>query len=118
MEEALRDVRLFRANVADALENAVEVLTVGIAADVVARELQIAPAEIDAIVRRTLEEYWGSEPLRVRLHPEDAKDALCDLPIVEDASLLRGDAVIELREGVLEATLGARLDSVLNRLQG
>lgn len=110
---ALREIRLFKAAVAEGIESAVRALCVDLAAEVLARELQIAPASIDAIVQRLLARFGNEEPLRVRVHPEDTALLTGDLPAFADSSLLRGDAILELRSGEIEATLGVRLQSVL-----
>lgn len=109
----LREVRLFRANVAERVDAAVETLLRDIACDVLARELRIGPAEIDAIVLRALERYFSEEPLRVHVHPADAPRVTCDIPVIADETLREGDAVIELRDGAIDASLGVRLDAVL-----
>ena len=84
-EEAARDVRLFRARIAEAVECAVGTLCRDIAAEVVGRELQLAPPEIGAIVRRALERYAAEGVTRVRAHPEDAAE-LSDELVYADAS--------------------------------
>jgi flagellar biosynthesis/type III secretory pathway protein FliH len=111
---AARDVRLFRAHVAEALESTVAMLRCDIAADVVGRELQLAPVSIAQIVRRALERCPSDRLLRVRVHPEDA-DALAaeEIETVADCGLRRGDAVLEVTGGAIDISLGVRLDSVL-----
>lgn len=116
VEDLVRDVRLFRARVIEATEAAVETLLEDIAADVLARELRLEPADIETIVNRALERFAAEEPLRVRVHAEDAVRIRCGVPVVADARLRRGDAVIELRSGSLDVSLGVRLDSILGAL--
>jgi flagellar biosynthesis/type III secretory pathway protein FliH len=111
----VRDLHLFHACIAEGVEAAVELLLSDIAADVLARELQIAPAEIESIVRRALERYAQEQPLRVRLSPSEAARISCSVPIVADECLREGDAVIELRDGSIDASLGVRLACVLER---
>lgn len=112
--ELARDVRLFRARVIEAVEAAVETLVTDIAADVLGRELQLEPADIEAIVDRALQRFAAEEPLRVRVHAEDVDRVNCGLPVVPDARLHRGDALIELRNGSIDASFGVRLSSLLN----
>jgi seryl-tRNA synthetase len=109
----LRDVRLFHASVIEGVEAAIETITGDIAAGVLGRELQLAPADIDAIVDRALQRYLADEPLRVRVHPDEAVGLSCGVPVVGDERLRYGDAVIELRCGSVDATLGVRFASVL-----
>ena len=108
-----REMRLFRARIIEATEAAVETLVADIAADVLARELLLAPADIEAIVDRALRRFLEDEPLRVRVHADDAPKLECGVPLVADDTLRRGDAVIELRTGTIDARLGVRLASLL-----
>lgn len=111
--ELLREVRLFRARIAEALEQTLRALLCDIAAEVLARELQLAPADIAAIALRVLERFAQEEPLRVRVHPDDAPQVRCGIPVVEDPRLPQGDVVIELRDGAVVSSLGMRLGGVL-----
>lgn len=112
----LRDVRLFNARVTEALESAIEQLLCDVACDVLARELQLRPADIERIVDRTLQRFCAEEPLRVRVHPEDVATLKSRIPAIADASLSRGDAILELRDGFVDASLGVRLQAVLREL--
>ena len=109
----LREMRLFRARVIEATEAAVETLVADIAADVLARELLLAPADVETIVDRALQRFLADEPLRVRVHAGDVPNVHCDVPLVADETLRPGDAVIELRTGTIDATLGVRLATLL-----
>lgn len=111
---AARDVRLFRARVAEALEMTVADLRCDIAAEVLARELQLAPASIAEIVRRAVQRCRKEHVLRVRLHPDDASLlAGDDFETVANSALRRGDAVLEVSGGAIDVSLGVRLESVL-----
>ena len=109
----LRDVRLFHASVIEGVEAAIETITGDIAAEILGRELHLAPADIEAIVDRALQRYLADEPLRVRVHPGEAVGLSCGVPVVGDERLRYGDAVIELRCGSVDATLGVRFASML-----
>lgn len=111
--ELLREVRLFHARVIEAVEAAVETLVTDIAADVLGRELVLQPAEIETIVDRALQRFADEEPLRVRVHADDAPRLNGALPVVLDVGLRPGDAVIELRNGSVDASLGVRLAAVV-----
>lgn len=111
--DLVRDVRLFHARITEAVETAVELVTADIAAEIVARELQLAPADIERIVDRALQRFVSEEPLRVRVHPGEAEGVRCGIPIVADAALARGDAIVELRDGRVDARLGVRLACLL-----
>lgn len=114
--DLLRDVRLFHARIIEAVEAAVETLAGDIAADVLGRELLLAPADMEAIVDRALQHYACEQPLRVRVHESDAA-MTCAVPVVPDARLRPGDAVIELRNGAVDASLGMRLTTLMRGLQ-
>ena len=117
--ELLREVRLFRARVAEAVDLAIATLLQDIAADVVGRELELAPVAIERIVDRALARYLAEEPLRIRVHPDDAA-ALREAPIAVEADprLRRGDAAVDLRNGTVDASLGVRLDEAVRALAG
>jgi flagellar biosynthesis/type III secretory pathway protein FliH len=113
LEEALADIRRFRAALADALDLRVEHLLGDIAASVLARELRVAPADLRAIVARELARS-GELPLRIRAHPSEC-DALngLDGAVVADPGLRRGDVAIDVRGGTIAATLGCRLERAI-----
>jgi hypothetical protein len=112
----LREARLFRARLADAFDDAAARLLRELATGVLARELRLAPCDLAAIVRRIAER---APALRVRVAAGDAPalaDALpgaSDAAVVEDPALARGDAIVELAGGALDARLGVRLAIVL-----
>ncbi|MGC8486291.1 MAG: FliH/SctL family protein [Candidatus Baltobacteraceae bacterium] len=102
------------ARLDDALDAACTRLLRDIAAGVLARELQLAPSEIASIIENIRAQMLG-EPLCVRLHPDDAarwSDA--SLPCRRDDTLAPGDALVELREGSIDARFGVRLQAVLD----
>lgn len=113
-ERAIAESRRWYARLRDALDAACERLLCELAAGVLARELQLAPCDLGALLAGIRNEMLG-EPLRVRLHPEDCarwKDA--SLPCCADATLSPGDALLELREGSIDARFGVRLQAVLD----
>lgn len=111
---AARDVRLFRARVEEAIESAIATLRCDIAAEIVGRELQLAPASIAEIVHRALRRFRAESPVRVRVHPDDLDSLASDgIPAVGDDELRRGDAVLEVGGGAIDVTLGVRLDAVV-----
>jgi flagellar biosynthesis/type III secretory pathway protein FliH len=106
---------LFHARVIEAVEAAVETIVDGIASDVLARELLLAPVDIEAIVDRALQRFVSEEPIRVRVHPDDAPNVQCGVPVVADSRLQRGDAAIDVRIGGVDASLAVRLAALLRR---
>ena len=114
---AVRDLRLFHARVIEAVEAAVETLVGDIAADVLGRELLLAPAGLEVIVDRALQRFASEQPLRVRVHPDDACGLNCGVPVVADARLRRGDAAIDLRDGSVDTSLGVRLAAIVRTVR-
>ncbi len=111
---ALSEVRRFRAALADALDAAIGELAREIAIDIVGRELHCAPVELRAIVQQARKRYGFDEPIAIRAHPDDCEQLRSEAaPVVADARLRRGDVVIEVATGTIDATLGARLDRLL-----
>ena len=106
---AVRDARLFRARLADALDDASSRLVRELAAAVIARELRLAPCDVEAVVRDVLR---LAPAVRVRLAPSEAA-RVADIPVIADPSLEPGDAIVELAGGTIDARLGVRLATVL-----
>jgi flagellar biosynthesis/type III secretory pathway protein FliH len=114
--EALADLRRFRAGVADAFDFALADLLRDLAADVLARELLLAPADVTALARAALARHAQEVPVAVRAHPEEAAVLRGDgLPAIADAAMRRGDLLLQVRSGTIDLTLGARLDAVLRK---
>ena len=122
LEAAARDVRLFRARVAEALDELIDVLLVEISASVVARELHFEPCDLRAVVRDAMQRLT-CDAATVILHPLDA-DVLRrhDAPLAHgvqvecDTTLRRGDAILRIRGAEIDARLGVRLDGALRRV--
>jgi hypothetical protein len=106
---ALRAARLFRAQLTDALTDAFGTLLCDLAADVLARELRLAPCDLEALLVRVAER---APIVRVRVAPTDAV-RIAGVPVEADAGLDPGDAIVELAGGSIDARLGVRLATVL-----
>jgi hypothetical protein len=106
---ALRDARLFRARLADAFDAAAARLVRELVADVLARELRLAPCDLDRIVRRL---FARGPAVRVRVAPADVA-CITGVAVLADPGLCAGDAVVELTGGALDARLGVRVAAVL-----
>jgi flagellar biosynthesis/type III secretory pathway protein FliH len=110
MHEVISEIRRFRAALADALDFALEQLLHDIAASVLARELQLAPADIACIAEQARRRYADEEPITLRVHPAEVEcAALAGFPTQGDERLRRGDATLVLRTGTIDLSLGARL---------
>lgn len=108
----LREARLFQAALADAFESRLASIARSLAVEVLGRELLLAPAELATLARRLLDEASAEGPLCLRVAPADA-DIACQVRLVTDPGLQPGDAVLECREGDIDARLRVRLDNVL-----
>ena len=106
---SLRDARLFRARLADAFDDAAERLVRELAADVLARELRLAPCDLARIVQRVAA---GAPAVRVRVAPADV-GRITGIAVMADPALCDGDAIVEVTGGALDARLGVRLAAVL-----
>lgn len=113
----LVECALFRARLREAFDQARAALLADLAAEVLARELQLAPAAIDAIVQRLLDACADETPVTLRVSPPDRDDIAVDLPVEIDPSLRAGDAVVVVRNGTIESTLGVRLEAVVRAAQ-
>lgn len=113
-DEVLRETRFFRAALRDALEERVNMLAREIAIEVVARELELAPVDIAAVVERASERYEA--PLSIRAHPDEAHRLGTFENVIEDASVRRGDVLLTVVGGTIDASLGMRLERVLTGL--
>lgn len=115
IELAISEARFFRAHVLEAVDVALSTLLADIASEVVARELQIAPVDLSAIVTAAVQRYEFETPLRARAHPQDVLALACTgLPVVADDGLRRGDVLLELRDGAIDLSLGVRLERLLS----
>jgi hypothetical protein len=117
--EVLREARVFRARLVDAFDAAAARLVRELAAQVLVRELRLAPCEIADLVARARERF---PVLRVRVSPRDATRlqgtssgaaASADVSVIVDEQLDDGDAILEVAGGALDARLGVRLAGVL-----
>jgi len=114
--DALGEIRRFHAAVRDAVDAAVNTLLCDIAADVLARELELAPANIEAILSRACARYAREEIVRVRVHPDEATQvSYTGVAVIADSDVRRGDVMLEVCSGTIDVSLGARLAHVLER---
>jgi flagellar biosynthesis/type III secretory pathway protein FliH len=112
--DAISSARRFRAALADALEAAVARLLREIAAGVLARELEMAEADIAAIAVAAVARFEEEKILLIRAHPGDL-DALRRLEIecLADPRLRRGELLFEVRSGSIDLRFEARLETAV-----
>jgi len=141
MRAAIRDARLFRARLGEALDARLARLLAAIASEVLVRELRIAPFDLKALVARIAGEV-AAQPVCIRIAPGDrtalgssdtAARARCeldaiassdrdelglgDIPLREDETLAPGDLIVVFADGEIDARLGVRLAAVLEMLR-
>jgi hypothetical protein len=109
----LRDIRLFRARLADALDAVRDVLLRELAVAVVGRELLLAPVDLAAIATRLLAAHPAAAPVRLRVAPDDVARVAGIAPVHSDPALAPGDLIIEFADRSCDARLGVRLAAAL-----
>jgi flagellar biosynthesis/type III secretory pathway protein FliH len=109
--DAVRDLRLFRARLAEALELATGELLRELAYAVLGRELRLAPADVAELAARILAEHRAAEPVTIRHAPGEPIDL--GVPAVADAALAPGDLIVVFASGDVDARFGVRLAGAL-----
>lgn len=100
----------------EALERRAAALLEGLARDVLARELLLAPVDLRALAAAALAAFRDEVPFAFAVSPEDAERFDAALPVRTDPSLRSGDLIVEVRDGALESHLSFRLASVVRRV--
>ena len=114
-DDVFSSIRCVRAALEDAIEMMRADLIADIAAEIVGRELRLAPAELDTIVETAVARYADESPCVVRVNPTDVEKITSGVRVVPDSSLRTGDVVVEVRAGSIDARLGTRLERILHR---
>jgi len=109
--DAVRDLRLFRARLAEALELATGELLRELAYAVLGRELRLAPADVAELAARILSEHPAAQPVTIRHAPGERIDL--GVRAVADAALAPGDLIVVLASGDVDARFGVRLAGAL-----
>lgn len=116
VDATLADALMFRATLEEAVELRAREIAREVAIEVLARELQLAPCDLAAVVKRARERYHLRDVVQIRVHPDDVTALGGNDAVVCDASLRRGDAMLLASCGSVDATLGVRLDRVLRAM--
>jgi hypothetical protein len=116
--EIVRELVLMRLAALEAYERARSRLLESLARDVLARELELAPADIAALAKRALEAFAEHEPLTLVLAPQDAGRVAAALPVRVDSALEPGDLVVEVRDGEIESRFLFRARGALEAAAG
>lgn len=108
----------------DTIENTLVDATLELAEAVLGMELQNGETSARAALARAVSHPDSTVAVSIRLHPADlellgAVDATdLGVPLVADATLSSGDAVVELPVGVLDARIGSALERARLALGG
>ncbi|MBV9104382.1 MAG: hypothetical protein JO060_12400 [Candidatus Eremiobacteraeota bacterium] len=114
-EEALCSaIALARLAATEAFQRASHRVLESFARDVLARELQLASADVAALVKTALKSLAAEEPVALLVSSDDLhRFSTCDVPLRADPSLVPGDLVVELRDGSIDARLNVRVLTAL-----
>jgi flagellar assembly protein FliH len=103
-------------------------LVIGIASQIIRREIKLDPGQIVAVVRETINVLpLASQKISLKLHPEDAelvRSALAleevspSWSIVEDPLITRGGCEVDTETSHVDATVEHRLTAVIATLLG
>lgn len=112
----------------DEVEKELVKLVIGIATQIIRREIKTDPGQIVAVVRETLNVLpLASQKISLKLHPEDAElvrtalaldDVSPSWSIVEDPLITRGGCEVDTEISHVDATVEHRLAAVIATLLG
>jgi hypothetical protein len=83
------------------------------AQDVLARELLLAPVDIQHLAERAIAAFQAEEPQVISVAPSDAARLVLALPVEADPSLEPGDLAVDVAGGRLLSSLQLRMDHVI-----
>jgi hypothetical protein len=102
------EIALARVAVFEAYDRAGARLVDALAREVLARELALAPVDIEALARRVLLAFADDEPVALVVSPTEAPAMKAEIPVRVDPSLRAGDLVVVVRDGVIDARFALR----------
>jgi flagellar assembly protein FliH len=115
-------------NLDEEVENELVKLVIGIATQIIRREIKTDPGQIVAVVRETINVLpLASQKISLKLHPEDAelvRSALAldeispSWSIVEDPLITRGGCEVDTGVSHVDATVEHRLAAVIATILG
>ncbi len=108
-ERIVEELALLRLAALEAFDRARTRLLESLARDVLARELMLAPADLDALAARALRAFAESEPLALVVAPADLERVSSPLPVRADPTLVAGDLLVAVRDGEIDARFALRL---------
>ncbi len=112
LREYAGELRRAVAAARESLERGARDVLAALARDVLARELALEPADLDALVAGALAAYGAARPVALRVARGTAlADGL--LPVHHDAALERGDLVLETPDGEIDLRIATRLSALV-----
>lgn len=106
-------------------------LAVGIAGKIVRREIAANPAISPELIREALQLVTSNARLRIRLHPDDAKNmgefdrdiagamnGIADVDVIPDDSITPGGCIVETEHGRIDARIETQLQRITSELIG
>ena len=109
MEALTSDLTMVRLAASEAFERRARRLVATLARDVLARELALAPADIEALVGSALAAFAEHDPIAISVAAADADRVRADLPFRIDPQLHPGDLIVHVADGSFESPLAFRL---------
>lgn len=131
LEAAVAAVNAEQSRWADDARDHIIALATAVARHIVGRELRGDPHALADLARRALAQFPASEPVRVRIHPEDlavltsavrpdgGSIAIApgrDVRWVADEGIARGGCVVEGRRRVVDGRIDYALERIFQRL--
>lgn len=131
-ESALDDVRAAEARWLSSIEENIAAIAIGVAQQLVAREVSADPGVVLGIVTRAVQEFGLDQALSIRVNPNDleslhsierdAKDEMTaitrgrDVRWLSDARIEPGGCVVEGRERIVDGRVDTGLERLYRRL--
>ena len=109
VEGFVESLALARLAALEAFDRAVPRLLAAFAQDVLARELTLAPVDIERLVAVARTRMAAEEPVTVWVATVDAARLSCGLPVRCDPALRTGDLVVQVRDGEIDARFTLRV---------
>ena len=136
-ESALDDLRAGETRWLSNIEENIAAISIGVAQQIVVREVTVTPEIVLALVSRAVQEFGLNQPLSIRVNPGDLAslqsaereldDALTagamatsasgrDVRWVHDARIEPGGCVVEGRERIVDARVDTGLERLYRRM--
>lgn len=113
--DIVADLTIVRVAAREAFERTARRCIADLAHEVLARELALAPVDLEALVARALVAFAQSEPVAIGVSVADGARIRAPLPIRIDEALACGDLIVFVRDGAFESTFAFRVGDALAR---